>query len=130
MTIWFVSGSSIGKELRSGAFVPLVQAFAKAQVLVKLLFGERVLIKLFIDVFFAFNMIRFSFYFSFQASLLVLHITPPLLGSHRFLAFLAIATAFLHSTSHQGGLGSDFIVSCVLVSIIPLDLVASRRALR
>nr|CAH0106517.1 unnamed protein product [Daphnia galeata] len=82
VTIWFVSGSiSIGEELRSGAFVPLVQALAKA-----------------------------------QASLLVLHITPPLLGSHRFLAFLAIATAFLQSMSHQGGLGSDLIVSGVLES--------------
>ena len=86
VTIWFVSGSFIGEHLRSGTLMPFIQALAKAQVYVALFFGQRFLMNLSVDSFFALLIIRFfSLYFFFQAFLF----TPPMLVLHRIRALLA-----------------------------------------
>ena len=84
-----VLGSFMGEEKRSGGVVPLVQAFAKAQVFVGELLGFRLLMCLFSASSFAVMMVFFFWIsFSLHTALFDSHETPPLAGSHAFLAFL------------------------------------------
>lgn len=95
---WLVSGSSIGDELRSGILVPVVQAFAKAHVLVGLLLGQRVLMNCFIEFFFALIIIFFFIFFFLPGFFIGIAVDTSFSGlasgtgssccSYRFPAFL------------------------------------------
>lgn len=61
--------------------------------------------------------------------MLDVQLIPPLLGSQEFLAFLALATAFLHSAFHHGCAGSARIFFDGLEMEMLLAFVADIRAL-
>lgn len=109
VTSWFVDGSLSGDDVMSGGWIPFSQALTKAHVFVGELAGLRLLMYSLRDSCLAFIMILLlAFSFSLQAARLDLQLIPPFLGSHASLAFLAIATAFLHSWFHHGCLASGF----------------------
>ena len=119
----------IGDEVRSGCWVPLVQALAKVHGFVDEDFGLSPSF-CFLSVFcFALIIVRF-FAFSFAPHFFLLdsQSIPPILGSHRFFAFLASVTAFLHLASHQSCGGSLFIVFFVFFRTTPLCELASVKA--
>ncbi len=91
VTIWFVSGSSIGVGVDIWCLWATSPSLGKGPSFSWVAFRWEGVDKFIHWYFLCFYYDPFfSFSFSLQACLLVLHITPPLLGSHQFLAFLPL----------------------------------------